>query len=194
MDLKISIKMGMRKKSVEMEPAGCRYLVLDYIQYQLTRAGKFWNEGPALLPKPPKLNTAMRRMGDELEEQYKSNFEQLFEQLQIQRDSAYPTFTTAVEELFNGGINWGRVVALFVFSGILAKRFHDAGYRELLYSLADWTTTYIEHNLNDWIRNHGGWVCIICSSLFFVFEYIYSSPFIKLVGEFLYLVIISTMS
>jgi len=147
------------KRKYRMDPDSSRYLVVDYLHHRLQKVGYTWTTCPPLLPQPTKIHLTIRSMGDEFEDRYRTQFEELSDQLQIAHHTAYSTFSTTAEELFlNGGVNWGRIVALFAFSGCLACRFCEQHLTELITSLVDWTATYLEHNLGQWINSHGGWV------------------------------------
>ena len=41
--------------------------------------------------------------------------------LKMRKDNAKAIYKSVVHELFNNGFNWGRVIALFAFSGYIAK-------------------------------------------------------------------------
>jgi hypothetical protein len=105
-----------------MDPAGTRYLVVDYINYRLNNNGVQWGQCPALLPQPLEVHLTLRKKGDEFEERFKQEFQSLIEELHVTENTAYPMFCRVVEEIFNGGINWGRIVALFSFGGSLATQ------------------------------------------------------------------------
>jgi len=85
-------------------------------------------------------------------------------QLHITPNNAQATFVTIVNELFSDGIKWGRVVALFAFSGALAVQCVQKEMPLLVDQVVDWTVVYIDGHLMSWIVQNGDWV-----SLCFVF-------------------------
>lgn len=141
----------------KMDPEGSRYMIVDYINYRLDKTGHKWNSCPPLLPNPTRVHRMMRTLGDEFEKRYRSKFSELANQLHITQDSAYPTFSAVVEEIFAGGVNWGRVVALFAFSGTLAIRCIENNLPQVVDLLVDWVSTYMHHNIDQWITDHNGW-------------------------------------
>ena len=44
-----------------MDPAGTRYLVVDYINYRLNNNGVQWDQCPALLPQPLEVHLTLRK-------------------------------------------------------------------------------------------------------------------------------------
>ncbi|XP_053573456.1 bcl-2-like protein 10 [Bombina bombina] len=56
----------------------------------------------------------------------------------------------------NGGLNWGRVVSLIVFAGILTqkKRDHNAGTPK---ELAEVLSYFLTEEHRDWLQSNGGW-------------------------------------
>lgn len=141
-----------------MDPNGTRYLVVDYVNYRLNNNGVQWDQCPALLPQPLEVHRTLREKGNELEERYKAVFQRRIEDLHITENTAYPMFRTVVDEIFNGGINWGRIVALFSFGGSLATACMKKDLPQLIDSIIEWIALYIDQNLATWIESHGGWV------------------------------------
>lgn len=152
---RVNIELSISNSN--MDPSGSRYLVVDYLNYRLVKHGITWQNCPPLLNQPTDVHLAIRKMGDEFEERYAVQFAELGDQLYMSQHTAYPTFSTAVGELFHGGVNWGRVIALFGFSGTLAKKFCEQNMPDLVTSLVDWTSTYLDNQLENWIESHGGW-------------------------------------
>jgi len=75
---------------------------------------------------------------------------------------------TIVNELFSDGIKWGRIVALFAFSGALAVQCIQKEMPMLVEQVVDWTVAYIDGHLMSWIVQNGDWVCFFsffCCSL-----------------------------
>lgn len=154
------VKINWKSTKLKMDPTCSRYLVVDYINYRLTKQGITWTNCPPLLNQPTDVHMTLRKMGDEFEERYAVQFSDLGSQLNMSQYNAYPTFNTAVGELFHDGVNWGRIVALFAFSGTLAKKFCQQHMMDLVTSLIDWTSQYLDNQLENWIETHGGWVGI----------------------------------
>lgn len=151
------VKINWKSTKLKMDPTCSRYLVVDYINYRLTKQGITWTNCPPLLNQPTDVHMTLRKMGDEFEERYAVQFSDLGSQLNMSQYNAYPTFNTAVGELFHDGVNWGRIVALFAFSGTLAKKFCQQHMMDLVTSLIDWTSQYLDNQLENWIETHGGW-------------------------------------
>ncbi|XP_078276420.1 apoptosis regulator Bcl-2 isoform X2 [Rhinoraja longicauda] len=157
-----------------------RDLVCHYLYYRLSRHGYVWEEhldtadstptlgNPApAAPAPPaaaaaaatdKAHRVLREVGDSFERQYQQEFADIALQMRFEPDTARRRFHAVAEELFRDGVNWGRVVAFFVFGGTLcvesSKRRDMAA---LVDSIAAWMTAYLDSSLTDWIRANGDW-------------------------------------
>lgn len=102
----------------------------------------------------------LRRVGDELEQSNADFFSTMCNSLQITANTAYPTFQGIADEIFSSGKNWGRIVAFLTFGASLAVHCAsrpDLG-EEYVDRVVNWTTRYMEVNLEPWIREHGSWV------------------------------------
>ncbi|KAI5237384.1 bcl-2-related protein A1 [Manis pentadactyla] len=75
--------------------------------------------------------------------------------------SARTIFNQVMEKEFEDGvINWGRIVTIFAFEGILIKKLLQEritpdvdAYKEISYFVAE----FIMKNTGEWIRQNGGW-------------------------------------
>ncbi|XP_056382336.1 polyadenylate-binding protein 2-B isoform X3 [Hyla sarda] len=131
-----------------------RPLVEDFVQYKLCQR--------SLLPEPNQptscpLHSAMRAAGDEFEERFRQAFSEISTQIHVTPGTAYTHFAEVASGLFQGGVNWGRVVAFFVFGAALCAESVNKEMAPLLPRIQDWMVTYIETNLRDWMQNNGGW-------------------------------------
>jgi len=142
-------------------------IVVHYISQRLEREGFPWNDRPQgrvvdgqlqpLEEANPEINSTMRRVTSEFEQRFAEAFEELGGQLEIDRDSAYQTFQGILGATFQDGVSWGRIVALMCLSGALASKCVSLNMPELVNDVVEWTVSYVENHLNDWISDHGGW-------------------------------------
>ncbi len=143
-----------------------KLLVSDYVKYRLETKGLTWAGAPDL-PEPSAVELTMRTLGLEFEERYTEVFQEMCNQLHITPNTAHPTFTAIVNELFSDGIKWGRVVALFSFGGSLAVQCVEKEMPLLVDQIVDWVASYVDNHLKVWITEHGEWVS--CQLFFFFF-------------------------
>ena len=136
-----------------------RLLVADYLKFRLRKDGldTRWNNSPTL-PTPGTVQFTMRTVGSEFEVRYNQVFTNMVNQLHITPDTAQMTYFAIVQELFHDGVNWGRVVALFSFSGCLAVHCVQKEMPAVVDHILEWTSAFLDHRLNSWINQHGGWV------------------------------------
>lgn len=105
------------------------------------------------------VKTALRDSADEFEELFTQAFSNLSSQLDITPDTAYHSFKSVMDEVFKDGVNWGRVVGLFVFGGVLCVECVEKDMSNLVPRIADWMTIYLDENIATWIQSQGGWDC-----------------------------------
>lgn len=124
-----------------------KVLANDFISYRLGNS-----------PIPVSTTAAtLRRLADQIEEQYPLLLNHLCHKLNITRATVYQTFFEIASEVFADGINWGRIVALFAFGGKLAVYCDQHQMKELVASITEWVSRYVGAGLSEWIENHGGW-------------------------------------
>lgn len=153
----------------EMNVPVSRYLLEDYVNYRLRRQGFTWENCPCFDRRPSKVAISMRAMADEFEERYHDQFSNMCQQLHITQHTAYCTFQAVINELFSDQtINWGRIVALFSFSGALSLQSVEKEMPYLVDNIVEWAHTYLTDNLNNWINAHGGWVSSFHLYLWFI--------------------------
>lgn len=104
------------------------------------------------------VNAALRDSAEEFEKLFAQAFSNLSSQLDITPDTAYQSFKDVMDEVFKDGVNWGRIVGLFAFGGVLCVECAEKDASELVCRIADWMTTYLDEHINPWIQSQGGWV------------------------------------
>ncbi|KFD66493.1 hypothetical protein M514_05724, partial [Trichuris suis] len=135
---------------------GAYVISCDYIGHRLARAGFLWDDCP-ILPEVNKTALCMRAMGEVFEDRYKTNFDDMSYSIRMCPSTAYPKFLAVCQELFKGGVRWGRLVALYSFGGCLALECVEKGMPEMVSSIADWVAMFTEEQLSNWISENGGW-------------------------------------
>ncbi|KAM6927625.1 bcl-2-like protein 1 [Xenentodon cancila] len=107
------------------------------------------------------VKSALKDAAAEFELLFRQSFNDLSLQLDITRDTAYQTFKSVLDELFKDGVNWGRIVGLFAFVGVLSVDCVERNMSELVPRVADWMTLYLDEQLDPWIQSQGGWDCFV---------------------------------
>ncbi|XP_038151801.1 bcl-2-like protein 1 [Cyprinodon tularosa] len=105
------------------------------------------------------VKSALKDSANEFELLFSQSFSDLSMQLDITPDTAYHSFKAVLDELFKDGINWGRVVGLFAFGGVLCVHCVQKNMSELVSRISDWMTIYLDEQLDPWIHSQGGWDC-----------------------------------
>lgn len=139
-------------------------LSVDYISYRLR--SKFEQSKlqglnrEFLIPRSPSSEAAkLRSLATHMEAEYPDLFETACTKLDFTASTAHVTFNSVAKEIFQGGnVNWGRIVALFTFGGVVAHHFVETGQIEMVHRVAEWIPNFIAGNLLPWIMENGGWV------------------------------------
>lgn len=172
-------------------------LTYDYISYRLR--SKFEQSRlkglprEFLIPQTPTNASAstLRKLATLMEEDHPDLFESLCTTLGITPVTAYPTFVGVAQEIFQAGTNWGRIVALFTFGGVVAHHFVETQRPEMAQRIVEWIVSFIADNLLTWIRENGGWVSfnpeilekIRCGFLFILYYFKHFLLFFSLVYQ-----------
>ncbi|XP_024125599.1 bcl-2-like protein 1 [Oryzias melastigma] len=105
------------------------------------------------------IKSTLKDSANEFERRFSQGFSDLSLQFHITPDTAYQNFKSVLDELFKDGINWGRVVGLFVFGGVLCVECVERNMSELVSRIAEWMTMYLDEQISPWIHSQGGWDC-----------------------------------
>ncbi|XP_039971892.1 bcl-2-like protein 1 [Xiphias gladius] len=117
--------------------------------------------GTSLPPRDGReaIKAALRDSADEFEWLFTQAFSDLSSQLDITPETAYHSFKSVMDEVFKDGVNWGRIVGLFAFGGVLCVECVEKNMSELVSRIADWMTMYLDEHISLWIQSQGGWDC-----------------------------------
>ncbi|XP_066557471.1 bcl-2-like protein 10 [Amia ocellicauda] len=125
-------------------------LARDYIEHSL---------GLQRTP-PSETAKAMRCLGKEMEKQHQSKFNSLLHTF-ITTCGPEPSLSLrkVMEEMVGDGkLNWGRVVSLFTFTGVLAKELYSQGESmDCCTKLAETIADYLGSEKREWLMQNEGW-------------------------------------
>ena len=100
-----------------------------------------------------KAAATLRKVGQELEEANKAFFNEAAKKLSV----TAPVFNDIADEVFREGINWGRIVSLYCFAGVLAVSLRDNHISDGE-DVARWLSEYMcRKEMAEWIAKAGGW-------------------------------------
>ena len=139
-----------------MELDSSRTIVEDYIRYSLEKEGIPWENGQQDAI-PSAAQRAMRGLGDELEDRFSDSINEMVYRLHITPKNGQEKLMTVMEEIFSDGVAWGRLVALVEFAGKLSVRCVQQSRPWLVYSVADWVTSFVDTRLKSWIVENNRW-------------------------------------
>ncbi|KAL3881757.1 hypothetical protein ACJMK2_028268 [Sinanodonta woodiana] len=107
----------------------------------------------------------LAKIGDDINERYANEFDQMINSLNINHTSAYEAFAGVARKLFQNGINWGRILALFCLGYRIAMRVLRLGERihefgSVLRNVISNIVRFIGDTASGiarWIARQGGW-------------------------------------
>lgn len=124
-------------------------------------------------PPPSETAAAMRGLAQDMEKQHHARFHSLAQTLRQCGPDPCSSLRKVMEELVGDGhLNWGRVVSLFTFTGVLARQLQEQtrtkpglepgeeqgrvpkNCRRLAETIAD----YLGEEKKDWLMENDGWV------------------------------------
>uniref|UniRef100_A0A8D1KPD1 Bcl-2-related protein A1 n=1 Tax=Sus scrofa TaxID=9823 RepID=A0A8D1KPD1_PIG len=129
-------------------------LAQDYLKYVL--------QIPQPGSGPSKTSRVLRDVAFSVQNEVEKNLKPCLDNFDVVSiDTARIIFNQVMEKEFEDGIiNWGRIVTIFAFEGILMKKLlrkriaPDVDtYKEISYFVAE----FITKNTGEWIRQNGGW-------------------------------------
>lgn len=100
---------------------------------------------------------ALRLSVERFEDMFIRAYSDLSSQINITPYMVYHDFKAVMDTVFEYGINWGRIVGLFAFGGVICVKCVENGVNDMVSSVVDWMTIYLDENLSPWIQSHGGW-------------------------------------
>lgn len=79
----------------------------------------------------------------------------------VQANCAQDVFFTVARSIFEDGINWGRVVALFHLAYQLIYNALTQDHFDIIGRIISWVLQFIRENIYGWIRQQGGWGAVV---------------------------------
>ncbi|TRY96086.1 hypothetical protein DNTS_017242 [Danionella cerebrum] len=76
----------------------------------------------------------------------------------VQANCAQDVFMSVARSIFEDGINWGRVVALFQLAYRLIYQALTQNHTEIIKRVISWFLQFMKEHISAWIRQQGGWV------------------------------------
>ncbi|XP_040426058.1 bcl-2-like protein 10 isoform X3 [Cygnus olor] len=126
-------------------------LLEDYFQHR---------GGGAALP-PSATAATLRRAAAELERCERPFFRSCAPLARAEpREAAALLRRVAAQLEADGGLNWGRLLALVVFAGTLAAALGERGCGDGPRRLAEALAAYLAEERGEWLRAHGGWLTL----------------------------------
>ncbi|NXP76976.1 B2LA1 protein, partial [Ramphastos sulfuratus] len=130
------------------------YLAQDYLQYVLQQS--------QLGPAQTRVAHVLRHTASSLQDQTEEAVRPLLDSIDISSVAAAKRIFNGVmqEKFADGNTNWGRIMTIFTFGGLLTKKLQEHGVQltgEEREQISYFITEYIINNKAEWIDANGGW-------------------------------------
>lgn len=113
-----------------------------------------------------RIGIELASIGDEIADKYSDKISKMIDCLKVDNDNAYETFSRVASSLFQDNeINWGRVVALFLFGYRIAIEKVRSGVHSFIKKIIQWIVEFVKVRIVDWILKQGGWTAFFTTPL-----------------------------
>ncbi|XP_064618173.1 bcl-2 homologous antagonist/killer-like isoform X2 [Liolophura sinensis] len=106
-------------------------------------------------------------IGDDINERYAHEFNNMISMLHLTPDTAYEAFAGVAKKLFADGINWGRIVTLLCFGYRIAMDVLQSKTREFakfMKKIISYVVRFIvTERIAKWIAEQGGWAAALAA-------------------------------
>ncbi|XP_028358221.1 bcl-2-related protein A1 [Phyllostomus discolor] len=131
-----------------------RALAQDYLEHvlQLSTAEA----------QPGRVARLLRDVASSVQKEVEKTLQPCLDSLDVQSvDAARVLFRAVMQKEFEDGVvNWGRIVTVFAFEGILVKKLlgaQGAADEDAYQEISDFVAEFITKHTGEWIRQNGGW-------------------------------------
>lgn len=129
-------------------------LAENYLQYVL--------QLPAFESAPSRTSRVLQRVAFSVQKEVEKNLKPYLDDFHVESiDTARIIFNQVMEKEFEDGIiNWGRIVTIFAFGGVLMKKLPQEQIAldvDTYKQVSSFVAEFIMNNTGEWIRQNGGW-------------------------------------
>ncbi|EDL77577.1 B-cell leukemia/lymphoma 2 related protein A1 [Rattus norvegicus] len=129
-------------------------LAENYLQYVL--------QVPAFESAPSKTSRVLQRVAFSVQKEVEKNLKPYLDDFHVESiDTARIIFNQVMEKEFEDGIiNWGRIVTIFAFGGVLLKKLPQEQIAldvDTYKQVSSFVAEFIMNNTGEWIQQNGGW-------------------------------------
>lgn len=110
-----------------------------------------------------RIGRQLAMIGDDINDRYSPQFNQMIRTLNITPDTAYEAFAGVARKLFrDGNINWGRIITLLCFGYRMAVTVLQRGIRGFFSNIVGFVVKFImTEKIAKWIAEQGGWRAVL---------------------------------
>ncbi|XP_036134008.1 bcl-2-related protein A1 [Molossus molossus] len=134
----------------DCEPGYVQGLARDYLRYVL--------QAPA--PAPGRASRLLQEVAFAVQTEIEATLKPVLDFDVPSVERARAIFNEVMEKEFEDGVvNWGRIVTVFAFEGILAKKLlgERAPDADTAQEVSRFVAEFLTRTAGEWIRQHGGW-------------------------------------
>ena len=135
-------------------------VVSGVFKQRLKKSGHSWQTSPVEICRNNKVIDTVCKLCDEFETRYENVFRKLgheFNDTDLNVDSFY----SVLDHMHEDGLNWGRVTGILTFASVMAVLAMDKSKDYQVELIRDWTCSYMQSQIDPWMKKNNGWVGII---------------------------------
>ena len=151
--------------SISLTEAQVYDLITQIIDYRIADPDR------RVLPDTPMVAKKLCVMSNTMIEKKGHNFAGI-KDLKFTPAGLEKSYTSAALSMLEEEVNWGRLIAYFTFTGLIAIELKKRKI-DRLDELAQWATAIVLTKIQPWIRVNGGWVSIVSMKNTNEFQWIY---------------------
>ena len=140
-------------------------VVSGIFKHRLKKSGHIWQTSPVEICRNNKVVDTACKLCDEFEKRYENVFRKLgleFNGSELTLDSFY----SVLDHMLEDGLNWGRVTGILTFASVMAVLAMDKQKDYQVELIRDWTCSYIQSQIDPWMKENDGWVGSIMNKCF----------------------------
>ena len=144
-------------------------VVSGVFKHRLKKSGHIWQTSPVEICRNNKVVDTVCKLCDEFESRYENVFRKLgheFDEIDLTVESFY----SVLDHLLEDGLNWGRVTGILTFASVMVVISMDKDKAYQVELIRDWTCSYMQKNVDSWMKQNNGWVGTVYRLLRIVVE------------------------
>lgn len=97
----------------------------------------------------------------QLERERGEQFDDIISSLTVTDDNLEDTYRQLMSQVFNDGVNWGKIITFLVFSARLSLYCAQHELQDRVLDIVEWTQDEMRERIHSWVQERGGWAAFV---------------------------------